>query len=57
MLRSREFLGWLSEATGIPKLLYDPVYTGGGTHLNLNGQELDHTSISTIIRRPGFIAG
>ena len=41
MLRSREFLAFLGEITGIPKLLYDPDYVGGGTHENLEGQELD----------------
>lgn len=41
MLRSREFLRFVGEITGIPKLLYDPDYVGGGTHENLEGQELD----------------
>ncbi len=41
MMRSREFLSLMEEISGIPHLLYDPDYVGGGTHENLNGQELD----------------
>ena len=41
MLRSREFLSFVGEITGIPKMLYDPDYIGGGTHESLDGQELD----------------
>ncbi|MCK7593868.1 2OG-Fe(II) oxygenase [Pseudomarimonas salicorniae] len=41
LIQSKPFLDWLSEATGIPDLLYDPWYFGGGTHESREGQELD----------------
>lgn len=41
LMKSPAFLSWLSEATGIPELLYDPEYIGGGTHQNNDGQDLD----------------
>ena len=40
MLRSPEFLGFVARLTGIRKLRYDPEYVGGGTHENLEGQDL-----------------
>jgi Rps23 Pro-64 3,4-dihydroxylase Tpa1-like proline 4-hydroxylase len=38
---SADFLKKMSDITGIPDLHGDPTLYGGGTHENLNGQELD----------------
>lgn len=41
LLKSDDFLKFMSAITGIPELLYDAEYIGGGTHENLEGQDLD----------------
>ncbi|MEO5626170.1 MAG: 2OG-Fe(II) oxygenase [Dokdonella sp.] len=41
VIQSEEFLARVSRVTGIPGLLYDPDYIGGGTHENRDGQSLD----------------
>lgn len=41
LIQGKEFLGLIERITGIPNLLYDPHYFGGGTHENRDGQSLD----------------
>ncbi|TWI09458.1 2OG-Fe(II) oxygenase [Aerolutibacter ruishenii] len=41
LVQSRPFLDLASRLTGIPDLLYDVDYFGGGTHENRHGQSLD----------------
>ncbi len=41
LIQTRTFLDLMSATTGIPDLLYDPDYVGGGTHENMDGQSLD----------------
>ena len=41
LMRDAGFLAAMGRIAGIPNLLYDPDYVGGGTHENLDGQDLD----------------
>jgi hypothetical protein len=41
LIQSPGFLALVGRITGIPGLLYDPWYFGGGTHENREGQDLD----------------
>ena len=41
LLQGPEFLGLVERITGIRELRFDPWYFGGGTHENIEGQDLD----------------
>ncbi len=41
LVKSKDFLQLIEDFTGIKNLKYDPHYFGGGTHNNLDGQDLD----------------
>jgi hypothetical protein len=53
LVQTPEFLRLVSAITGIPDLLYDPEYIGGGAHENLEEMELDPHVDFTIHRTSG----
>ena len=52
--KSPEFLRFVSGVTGIPDLLHDPGYEGGGTHENLEDMELDPHVDFTVHKTTGL---
>ena len=54
LARSPEFLRTVSAITGIPDLIHDPDYMGGGTHENLEEMELDPHVDFTVHKKTGL---
>ena len=61
LVKSQSFRDMVTRLTGIEDLHYDPHYFGGGTHNNLDGQDLDphvdftHHPITGLHRRMNLI--
>jgi hypothetical protein len=61
LVKNQDFISLIETYTGIKGLKYDPYYFGGGTHNNLEGQDLDphvdftHHPISGQHRRMNLI--
>jgi hypothetical protein len=54
-LNSHEFVSWISELTGIPSLMADPMLEGGGLHQSGRGGYLNvHTDFSMHHFRPDW---
>ncbi|HHL32393.1 MAG TPA: 2OG-Fe(II) oxygenase, partial [Oceanospirillales bacterium] len=54
LVKSPAFINLIEKLTGIDDLIFDPHYFGGGTHENLDGQDLDPHVDFTNHPKTGF---